>query len=320
MSFAGGGSDMRAFYQHHAGAVLSTAIDKFVMVAINRKFDNGIRVAYSRTEEVNSVAEVEHQLVRAALAQLGIEGGIEIATMADIPSRGTGLGSSSSFTVGLLNALNAFCGRHVTREYLAQESCNIEINICQDPIGKQDQYAAAYGGFNLIEFEPDESVRVTPVVLPPDIFGELQSRLLVFYTGKTRSASDILAAQTADVSTNQDKRNVLCRMVHLAHDCKRELEQGALDAFGNILHENWVLKKSLNERIASQEIDEWYEIGRRGGALGGKILGAGAGGFLLFYAPSSKHDHISHQLPHLRRIPLKFERHGSQIIFYDPTT
>ena len=166
MSFAGGGSDMRAFYRHHAGAVLSTAVDKFVMVAVNRKFDDGIRVAYSRTEEVGAVAQIEHRLVRAALTRLEIKGGIEIATMADIPSRGTGLGSSSSFTVGLLNALNAFSGRHVTREYLAQESCNIEINICQSPIGKQDQYAAAYGGFNLIEFAPDETVQVTPVVLP----------------------------------------------------------------------------------------------------------------------------------------------------------
>lgn len=319
MSFVGGGSDMRAFYAQHDGAVLSSSVDKYVTVAVNHKFDDGVRVAYSRTEEVASASEVEHKLVRAALNRLEIKGGIEIVTMADIPSRGTGLGSSSSFTVGLLNALCAFKGHHASRAYLAEESCNIEINICGDPIGKQDQFAAAYGGFNLIEFCADESVRVTPVVTPPDVLADLQSHLIVFYTGKTRSASLILSNQSAEVAQSQTKRDVLRRMVRLTHEVKTELEGGNIAAFGEALHENWELKKSLADGISSQDIDHWYDLGRRAGASGGKILGAGAGGFLLFYAPPHTHAAIEHQLPGLRRVPMRFERQGSQIIFYNPS-
>jgi D-glycero-alpha-D-manno-heptose-7-phosphate kinase len=318
MSFIGGGSDMRAFYAEHPGAVLSTAVNKYVFVTVNRKFDDGVRVAYSKTEEVASAAEVEHRLVRAALTRLGLKGGMEITTVADIPSRGTGLGSSSSFTVGLLNALSAFKGQYVTREYLACESCEIEINVCGEPIGKQDQYAAAYGGFNLIEFLPDEAVRVTPVVIPPVVQSKLQSQLMVFYTGKTRSASALLAKQTDAVNNDAAKRKVLKRMVELTHQVKAELESGNLDAFGDALHENWELKKSLTEGISSDDIDRWYDTGRTAGALGGKILGAGAGGFLLLFAPPDRHAAIEHQLPELRRVKMGFEPIGSQIIFYNP--
>ena len=318
MSFIGGGSDMRAFYGEHPGAVLSSAVNKYVFVTVNRKFDDGVRVAYSKTEEVASAAEVEHRLVRAALNRLGLRGGMEITTVADIPSRGTGLGSSSSFTVGLLNALSAFKGQYVTREYLAAESCEIEINICGEPIGKQDQYAAAYGGFNLIEFLPDDAVRVTPVVIQPSVVSKLQSHLMVFYTGKTRSASALLAKQTAAVAGDADKRRVLKRMVDLTHQVKAELESGNLDAFGDALHENWMLKKSLTEGISSEDIDRWYDLGRDGGALGGKILGAGAGGFLLLYAPPDRHAAIEHMLPELKLVKMGFEPMGSQIIFYNP--
>ena len=319
MSFVGGGSDMRAFYAEHGGAVLSSAVDKYVFVTVNRKFDEGIRVAYSVNEEVASAAEVEHKLVRAALDRLTIRGGVEITTMADIPSRGTGLGSSSAFTVGLLNALSAFQGRHVTREYLASESCNIEINICGEPIGKQDQYASAYGGFNLIEFRADESVVVTPVIIPPGTRDRLQSHLIVFYTGKTRSASALLSAQTQEVASSAAKRDVLRRMVELTYEVKADLERGDLDAFGAALHENWLLKKSLTEGISSSEIDAWYEAGLAAGATGGKILGAGAGGFLLFYAPPDRHAAIAHSLRGLRRVRMGLERTGSQIIFYNPS-
>ncbi len=318
MSFVGGGSDMRAFYAEHGGAVLSSAVTKYVFVTVNRKFDEGIRVAYSVNEEVASAAEVEHKLVRAALDRLAIRGGVEITTMADIPSRGTGLGSSSAFTVGLLNALSAFQGRHVTREYLASESCNIEINICGEPIGKQDQYASAYGGFNLIEFRADESVCVTPVVIPPATLDRLQSHLVVFYTGKTRSASALLSHQTSEVSSSGAKRDVLRRMVELTYEVKADLESGDLDAFGAALHENWSLKKSLTEGISSAEIDDWYEAGLSAGAAGGKILGAGAGGFLLFYASPDRHAAIAHRLQGLRRVRMGLERAGSQIIFYNP--
>ncbi len=319
MSFVGGGSDMRAFYGEHEGAVLSSTVSKYIFVTVNRKFDDGVRVAYSKTEEVASASDVEHKLVRAALNQLTIKGGVEITTMADIPARGTGLGSSSSFTVGLLNALSAFKGRHVSRQFLAEESCNIEINICGEPIGKQDQYAAAYGGLNVIEFLPDETVRVTPVIVPSNTLERLQSHLLVFYTGKTRSASGILANQSQEITSSRAKRDVLRRMVALTHELRAELENGNIEAFGEALHENWVLKKSLTDGISSDEIDRWYDIGMRNGATGGKILGAGAGGFLLLYAPPERHAALEHQLPELRRVPMSFERTGSQIIFYNPS-
>ncbi len=319
MSFVGGGSDMSVYYQTEDGAVISSTINKYIFVTVNKKFDNGIRVSYSKTEEVAKAADVEHRLVRAALNRLDIDGGVEITTIADIPSSGTGLGSSSSFTIGLLNALNAFVGKHVGREYLASESCDIEIKVCGEPIGKQDQYAAAYGGFNLIEFARDESVRVSPVIIPPATLDRFEANLLVFYTGKTRSASGLLSNQREAVANTSVKRSALRRMVELAHLAKAELEMGNIDAFGEALHENWVLKKSLTDGISSDNIDRWYNIGIAAGATGGKILGAGAGGFLLFYAPPARHDAIAHQLPELRRIPMEFERNGSQIIFYNPS-
>ena len=319
MSFVGGGSDMSVYYQTDDGAVLSSTINKYIFVTVNRKFDSGIRLSYSKTEEVANAASVEHRLVRAALNRLDIDGGVEITTIADIPSSGTGLGSSSSFTIGLLNALNAFVGKHVGREYLAAESCDIEIKVCGEPIGKQDQYAAAYGGFNLIEFARDETVRVSPVIIPPVTLDRFEANLLVFYTGKTRSASGLLSTQREAVANTSAKRSALRRMVELAHIAKAELEMGNIDAFGEALHENWVLKKSLTDGISSDNIDRWYDIGIAAGATGGKILGAGAGGFLLFYASPDRHDAIAHRLPELRRIPMEFERNGSQIIFYNPS-
>jgi D-glycero-alpha-D-manno-heptose-7-phosphate kinase len=318
VSFVGGGSDVRGYYRYETGAVVSTAINKYVFVNVNRKFDEGIRVAYSRTEEVSHVSQVEHKIVRAALSRVGIQGGIEITTIADIPGRGTGLGSSSTFAVGLLHALYAFSSRYADRDTLASEACHIEIAVCNEPIGKQDQYAAAFGGLNLIEFHPDESVNVSPIISPPQLVAKLQKSLLVLYTGRTRSASAVLADQNQELGNDSAKSRTLRRMVQLSHYLKSELESGNLGSFGEILHENWILKKSLNPAIAPSEIDAWYETGRRFGAKGGKILGAGAGGFLLFFAPPETHDAIAHALPALRRTPIAFERSGSQIIFYNP--
>lgn len=318
MSFVGGGSDLRAFYQTETGAVLSTAINKYVFVTVNPKFDNAIRVAYSKTEEVARAAEVEHRLVRAVLQRLDITGGIEITTIADVPAKGTGLGSSSSFTVGLLHALNGYLGRFADREQLAAESCRIEIDVCGEPIGKQDQYAAAYGGLNLIEFHPDESVKVSPVLCGAHVLQELENNLLVLYTGVTRSASELLSGQRDAVRGNADKKSTLRRMVALTYEMKKALEANQVTAVGEILHENWMLKKTLTKGISTTAIDQWYELGCRHGATGGKILGAGAGGFLLFFAPPTTHDAICHALPNLRRVPIRFERFGSQIIFYNP--
>jgi D-glycero-alpha-D-manno-heptose-7-phosphate kinase len=318
MSFVGGGSDLPDFYRRHGGAVLSTAIDKYVYVNINRKFDGGIRLAYSKTEEVEAVEQIEHRLVRAALECLHLAGGIEITTIADIPSRGTGLGSSSSFTVGLLNAVSAYLGRHISPRELGRLSSEIEIERCGEPIGKQDQYAAAYGGLNLIEFKADDSVLVTPIIMPAAQRKILEQRIIVFYTGITRSASGILKEQSQAVVSDQAKRGALIRMVELTYQVRDELQRGSLDAFGEILNDNWNLKKTLSSGVSSAEIDAWYALGKQAGAIGGKILGAGSGGFLMFYAPEDRHPAIAEALSHLRRVKFGFEQLGSQIIFYNP--
>jgi D-glycero-alpha-D-manno-heptose-7-phosphate kinase len=320
MSFVGGGSDLPDFYRRHGGAVLSTAIDKYVYVNINRKFDRGIRLAYSKVEEVESVDAIEHRLVRAAFGELHVEGGIEITTIADIPSRGTGLGSSSSFTVGLVNAVSAYLGRHVSADDLGRMACEIEIDRCGEPIGKQDQYAAAFGGLNLIEFKADDSVLVSPVILPPNVRETLERRILVFYTGITRSASGILKEQSAAMAGDQAKRGALVRMVELAYVMRDELQAGNLDAFGAILDDNWNLKRTLASGVSTEAIDGWYAKARAAGALGGKILGAGSGGFLMFYAPEDRHEAIKAALGELRPIRFRFDPVGSRIIFYNPTT
>ena len=320
MSFVGGGSDLPSFYRRHGGAVISTAIDKYVYVNINRKFDGGIRVAYSKTEEVDSVSKIEHRLVRAAFECLELGGGVEITTIADIPSRGTGLGSSSSFTVGLLNALHAFLGRHVSCDELGRLSCEIEIDRCGEPIGKQDQYAAAFGGMNVIEFREDESVVVSPVIMKPATRTALERGIIVFYTGMTRSASGILKQQSDDIQQSDEKRKALLRMVSLVHELRDELQRGHTESFGDILDANWQLKKTLSNGVSTSEIDDWYAAARRAGALGGKLLGAGAGGFLMFYAPESKHKDIETALGSLRKVSFGFDPLGSRIIFYNPTS
>lgn len=316
MSFTGGGSDLPGFYRHYGGAVISTAIDKYIYVNVNKKFDGGIRVAYSKNEDVSFVHEIEHRLVRASMEHLGIQGGIEITTIADIPSNGTGLGSSSSFTVGLLHVLNAFLGRYVSNEKLGADSCHIEIDCCGEPIGKQDQYAAAFGGFNLIRFNPDDSVVVSPIICQRGTISRIERNILLFYTGITRSASSLLKQQADEVSSQADKQAILKRMVALTYDLVDELQNNNTDAFGEILHENWSLKKSITKGISTSEIDDWYEIARRAGAIGGKILGAGAGGFLLIYAHEEEHNVIKNALHMLRAIPIRFESRGSHIIFY----
>lgn len=316
MSFTGGGSDLPAFYRQFGGAVVSTAIDKYVYVNVNPKFDHGIRIAYSKNEEVERVSDIEHRLVRAAMQMLEIDGGVEITTIADIPSRGTGLGSSSSFTVGLLHALSAFKGVYVAAEKLGADACRIEIELCGEPIGKQDQYAAAYGGFNMIEFRPDDKVVVTPIICAPETLTSIERDILVLYTGVTRSASPLLKQQSDVLAGSADKQRVMRRMVELTYQLRDELQSNNTLAFGEILHENWMLKREVTAGISNPEIDDWYGRARGAGALGGKILGAGAGGFLMFYAPRHSHRAIAAALPELRVIPMGFEPLGSRIIFY----
>lgn len=315
MSFVGGGSDLPAFYRRYGGAVVSTAINQFVYITVNKKFDNQIRVSYSRTEEVRSVDKIRHPLVREALKVVGIQGGIEITSIADIPARGTGLGSSSAFTVGLLHALYAYTGRYASAEQLARDACEIEIDRCSEPIGRQDQYAAAYGGLNFLQFHPDDTVSVEPIICRPETLQVLQANLLIFYTGLTRRASGILRQQQQAVARQKTKQRILQRMVDLARQLRTELQRNNPDAFGQLLHENWMLKKTLAADISNPRIDAWYEKARRAGALGGKLLGAGWGGFLLFYARPDRHEAITQALAGLRRVEFRFEPRGSQIIF-----
>jgi D-glycero-alpha-D-manno-heptose-7-phosphate kinase len=315
MSFVGGGSDLPVFYRKFGGAVVSTAIDKFVYVSVNKKFDDRIRVSYSRTEEVASVEKIKHPLVREALKLLNIKGGIEITSIADIPAKGSGLGSSSSFTVGVLHALHAFANRYASAEQLARESCEIEIERCGEPIGKQDQFAAAFGGFNFIEFYPDDSVSVEPIICRHETMQELQDNTLVFYTGITRSASALLKTQRQVVASEKAKQKVLCRMVEFARQLNAELQKNNVEAFGEIIHENWLLKRSLTPNVSNSVIDRWYERARKAGAVGGKLLGAGSGGFLMFYAPQQRHEAITRALKDLRPMRFRFEPQGSKIIF-----
>ncbi|WP_460986440.1 GHMP family kinase ATP-binding protein [Sphingobium sp. TomTYG75] len=315
MSFVGGGSDLPQFYREYGGAVLSTAIDKYIFVTANRKFDQGVRLAYSVTEEVSHVGELQHALARQAMHYLGVGGGIELTTVADIPSKGTGLGSSSSFAVGLLNVLHGFMDRFATARKLADEACHIEINLLGEPIGKQDQYAAAYGGLKLYEFHPDDTVTVSPIIMARERRNELARRIIMFYTGVTRSASAILADQAKVISSDQDKILNMKRMVELTYVLRDALHQGDLHSFGEILHENWELKKTMARGVSNAGIDAAYELARAAGATGGKILGAGAGGFLIFYAQEDRHEAIAKALAPMRRIDFSFEDAGSQIIF-----
>ena len=315
VSFLGGGSDVPAYYRRHGGAVLSTAIDQSVYITVSRKFDDSVRVSYSRTEEVAHASQVEHPLVREALALLGIEGGIEITSVADIPARGTGLGSSSSFTVGLLNALHAYGGCHASAARLAEESCQIEMERCGEPIGKQDQYAAAFGGFNFMRFHPDDTVQVEKVLCPPAVLADLQTRLLFFYTGLTRSASALLQQQATDLATSSATSAAMGEMVCLAEAAYADLCATNIDTLGKYVHDAWQIKKRLTTGITNPLIDEAYQAAIDAGAEGGKVLGAGGGGFLMFLAPPSRHEAIRRALQHLRETPFRFAPQGSRIIF-----
>ncbi len=314
ISVFGGGTDLKDFYEIEGGAVLSTAIDKYIFATVNKKFDDHIRISYSKTEIVESVDQVHHDLIREAMKLSGVVRGIEITTIADIPSQGTGLGSSSTFTVGILNALHAYKGEHVSAEMLAKEACRIEIDAVKEPIGKQDQYIAAYGGLQFIQFNRDGSVFVDPVVCGTEIKRELQDNSMLFYTGITRRANTILAEQKE--SSSGKRLNELKSIKELAFTARKALEKNqSVDEFGRLLDEGWKLKKSLASGISNAGIDEMYEKAKKAGALGGKITGAGGGGFLLLYVPKSRQADVRSALQPLRQIDFRFEPQGSKIIY-----
>jgi D-glycero-alpha-D-manno-heptose-7-phosphate kinase len=313
VSFAGGGSDLSSFYRQSPGCVISTTIDKHMYVFIHPSFDEKIRVKYSRTELVDKIEEVEHPIIREALRIFNLTG-IDISSIADIPS-GTGLGSSSSFCVGLFHALYGYIGQETSLERLAVDACRMEIDILKEPIGRQDQYAASYGGLNLISFYEDDSVLVESVKVPTEKLKELDDNLLMFYSGGSRDAGGILSDQAMNL--DRKKRDNLVKMTDLARELRDSLERGSIDDMGPILDVGWQLKKSLSMKISPGRIDNYYEIAMQNGALGGKLLGAGSSGFLMFYCKKQEQDRLRSALRELKEISFHFDGNGSRIILHD---
>jgi len=311
VSFLGGGTDFEDFYLNYGGAVLSTAIDKYIFVIVKERFDDMICVNYSKRERVKKVIELRHELVREAMKLVSIHKGIEITTLADIPAEGTGLGSSSSITVGLLQALYAYHGEITPVKTLAEEACHIEIDILGKPIGRQDQYIASYGNMRFITFDKS-SVKVEKIELSPEDKKRLNDNLLLFYTGVTRKSSEILSEQKANISSRVE---VLRGMQKLAFEARDTILEGELDIFGEILHRGWQLKKQLASKVSNPAIDDIYETARRSGAIGGKVSGAGGGGFILLYCRKDKQDDVTRALKGLRQLPFRFEQDGSKVIF-----
>lgn len=313
ISFAGGGSDLPSYYLKHGGAVLSTTIDKYIYIAVHRYFSsNQSLLKYSQTELVNSNDEIQHPLFRECMKLVDVTG-LDISSMADVPA-GTGLGSSSAFAVSLLNVLHAYKHEAVSAEYLASTACDIEINRLGDPIGKQDQYAAAYGGLNFIRFNYDGSVNVEKVVMDPAIKAQLERNLILLYTGTKHSASAILQEQGKEMQ-RLDKQQVMHKMVEMAYELKDVLEHNQIDDFGRILNEGWLLKRSLANSISNPLVDTLYNSGIEAGAFGGKLLGAGGAGFVLFYCPEEKQSAFREKMSAYTEMPFKFENYGSKIIY-----
>jgi D-glycero-alpha-D-manno-heptose-7-phosphate kinase len=312
ISLAGGGSDFEEFYRHGPGRVISTAIDKYIFVIVKERFDDKIVLNYSRKEIVDEVDQIQHELIREAMRMTGIERGVEVSTLADIPSEGSGLGSSSSLVVGLLNAMYMYRGEQVTAERLAREACEIEIERCARPIGKQDQYIAAFGGLRIISFQSDGSVNTEPVELPASLLWHFIGNLMLFYTYRTRDAAEILVEQK---NNTRQRRQTLEAMLPLVARIRTALEAGQFDDVGRALHDGWMLKRRMASRISDREIDDIYEGARKAGALGGKIAGAGGGGFLLLYVPRVHQERVRAALPNLYELPFLPEPDGSKIIF-----
>jgi D-glycero-alpha-D-manno-heptose-7-phosphate kinase len=300
---------------NEGGAVLSTTIDKYIFVTAKWRFDHKLRVGYTKTELVENLEEIEHELIREAFRLTGILSGVEITTMGDIPSEGSGLGSSSTVTVGALLALHELRGNRVSTEKLAEDACRIELDILKKPIGIQDQYAAAFGGMRHIEFTQEGIVRLNPVRLSADTVRSLNENLLLFYTGKTRKSVTILEEQRSNIASRTE---ILKEMKGLVSLAKSEIEAGNLDEIGHMLHYTWVLKKRLASRISNPKIDEMYDAGRDAGALGGKIIGAGGGGFLMLYCPNGTRRAVRAALHHLREQPFQLEPDGAKVILNYP--
>ncbi len=315
ITFAGGGTDTPAYYKEHGpGAVVDAAIGHYIYVAAGNNFyPDEIRVSYSMTENaLKSVDDIRHPTVREAMKLLRVEGGIQIVSITEIPSKGTGLGSSSSFLVGVLNALHNRKGQKVAPRQLAEEACLIERERLKEPGGLQDQYIAAYGGIKYMEFDSDGRVSLSDIRINYESMLELQSQIMLFYTGIERSSTRIHATQALGVQKNLEQYN---RMRGLAAEARDAIEAGDWEAVGGILHKGWLIKRRLAGGISNTRIDGWYEMARKGGALGGKILGAGGGGFLMLFTPREKQAGVRRALRGLREIPVRFETMGSTVVY-----
>ncbi len=315
ISFAGGGSDFQGYYKkdpRSPGCVVSTGIDKFVYVIVKERFDDKIYINYSQKEIVDNVDQIQHDLVREAMKKTEVYKGVEITTLADVPSEGSGLGSSSSLTVGLLNALYAYQGEQRTAEDLAREACQIEIDILKKPIGKQDQYIAAYGNLRIFKFMSDESVDVEKLDVSESQKRHISDNLLLYFTDKTRKSETILKEQKANI----DQRMTILREIsELTHKTRKSLVEGDIDNIGPILHRGWNLKKEMAARISDGDIDQMYEAAINAGATGGKVAGAGGGGFLLLYCPRENQNRLRKEFTGIRELPFLLERDGSKVIF-----
>lgn len=311
ISFLGGGTDFPDFYNKYGGCVLTTAIDKYVYCIVKERFDKQIYVSYTQKEIVDKVSDLKHDLVREALKLTGIKEGLEIAFLSDIPAAGSGLGSSSSVTVGVLNALYQYKGLSVDAKRLAEEACKIEIEILKKPIGIQDQYIAALGGVQLIEFSKNK-ISNTRVNLSDELLDDLKNYMMIFFTGRTRQADSILAEQKSKI---KDQSKILREMADMARDGRKVLESGNMSKLGKMLDEGWKLKKQLASKISDPEIDAMYKAAKKAGAIGGKISGAGGGGFLTLFVPTTKREAVRKAMQGSREMPIGLSRDGSKVIF-----
>jgi len=313
ISFVGGGTDIKKFYMNDFGSIVSVAINKYMYVLLDDHFYNDhFRISYTSVEDVTDVNSIKHEIVKEAIRISNANKGLQIITTSDIPSEGSGLGSSSSLTVGLLSALYAWQGKKVSKERLAEEACKIEIEILGAPIGKQDQYAAAYGGMNYIQFNSDETVNVNPIVISNTNKSELLGNLMLFYTGTTRKANPILFDQQNQMDT---KINIdyLIKMRDLCLPLKQSIKENNFKRFGELINQNWKLKTKLSKKISNQKIDEYYKKALKEGAIGGKILGAGGGGFMLIYCDKKYQSNVRKALSDFELVSFDFANNGSQV-------
>lgn len=319
VSFFGGGTDYPGWYRENGGSVLATTIDKYCYISCRYLppfFEHRYRIVYSNVENVKSISEIEHPAVRAVLSSMKCEKGLEIHHDGDLPAR-SGLGSSSSFTVGLINALMALKGQHIAKEEIAKLAIHIEQNVIKENVGSQDQVSAAYGGFNKIEFRKDDSFQMTPIILPKERLNELQQHLMLFFTGISRTASEIAKSKIENISKRQEELARMKQMVDEAISILQGQNRSILE-FGHLLDECWRYKKSLSAKVSTQQIDHLYEEGIKAGAIGGKLLGAGGGGFMLLFAKPKHHEKVRVALKSLVNVPFAFEDSGSRIVLYQP--